>query len=1824
MVRETSPKGGLGRRLASLGTGSPERVAYTFLVDGEAVGEEVTWGEVWARAAGLAGRLASRHRPGDRAVLVYPPGLDFVVAFYACLLAGVVAVPAYPPRRRLHRLRSIAADCQATSILTTADLDARLAGFVAAEPDLARLPRIATDGPLPGASVDPGRATAEAPPVLEVDPAAPAFLQYTSGSTGSPKGVVVTHGNLVHNQGLIADAFRASADDVVVSWLPLHHDMGLVGGVLQPLWVGARCVLMSPAAFLQRPTRWLEAIHRHRGTLSGGPDFAYALLAERLTDDDLADLDLSSWRVAFDGSEPVRASTVDRFARRLAPTGFSSSALFPCYGLAEATLFVSGGPAGEPPTVTAVDHAALERGRVEEGGAGGDVDGRLLVSSGRPSPGLEVAVVDPKTRRATDDVGEIWVRGESVAAGYFQAPEATAETFGGRRADESETAGPWLRTGDLGFLRDGALTVTGRSKELIILHGRNLYPQDIEASVAAAHEAVRAGAVAAFADDRPRRGAAGGLVVVAELHRHHRDADPDAVSGAVRAAVLEDHEAPIHDLVLIRHGTLPKTTSGKIRRRHTRELWRSGGLEVAARAAEPTAPGAGGPPRGELERRVAGVLARLLDLPAGQPVGRDDDLFRLGGHSLLAARLGAALDEELGVELTLAEVLSRPTVAGLAARVAETAALAETTPGLEGSEDGPVEPWAGPGAPPLSPAQERLWFLDRLEPGGSAYNIPAAVTLAGALDRLALARALAALARRHRVLGSRFPAAAERPVQVLDPPAEAWAGLPVVDLGGLEPRRRRAEADRWTRRWALRPFDLAAGRPWRTLLLADGERRHRLALAVHHIVADGWSLGVMLRQMAAVYRHGPDAVGPVGPLGELQYGDWAARERRRVDEGFWDDDLAWWRERLTGAPALVELPTDRPRPPVRDPRGRTQNLRIPARTAEALAALGRSRGASLFAVLATALAVLLERVTGQRDVVLGAPTAGRGADRRLDDLVGLFVNMVALRFEVDPARSFARLVETEGRAVLEALARGAAPFDRVLDATGVERSVGHTPLFQVALAFQNFPLDGVELPGLVLERQLVDPGTVKFDWDLSIEPRDDGALSLSWGTSTALFDPTTMERALRRLERLLEAVAQEPTTPIRELDLLSAAERHQLLAEWGWSPAADETRGPVTRQILERAADAPGSPAAVGEVAGTVQRLGFDSLARRSAELALHLRRLGVGDESPVAVLGERRPWVVVAALAVARAGGVYLPLDPALPPERLALVLDDAARLPGHPTGAPVPVVTTDALGARLEAVDARLQVVPVAVADGALPEVPEVPEVPGTSAEASGGVLEADAVLDPDRLAYVIHTSGSTGTPKGVMVPWRGLLQRVLYALDEDHLAPGDRFLFNSSLSFDVSLFGLLGTLAHGATPVLTPPGAEADADALVDLLAGSGPERGIDYAVFTPALLGALAEHPGLGRAGQLSTLASGGEAMAPELPAAVAARLPGVDLYNRYGPTEASIYVTSHRCRRRAGSWAEPAGVVPIGRPTAGARLAVVGSDLSPVPPGSVGELLIGGPLLARGYLGRPAATAEAFVPDGLSPVSGERLYRTGDLVRWRGDGELLFVGRRDDQVKLRGFRVELDEVAAALAELSEVVAAAAHLWPGRLVGYLVVADGVDGADGAGDDASLLDRVRAAARRRLPDWMMPADLVVLPELPLTAAGKLDRRALPAPDDGAAPHRPPEGLAETTLAQIWSRVLGVERVGRDDNFFRLGGDSITSIRVIAQAREAGWAVEPRDLFQAQTVAELARRVARVDTAPGDGVEDGAPDLAALAGVELSDDEMDDLLLELDEVGG
>ncbi|WP_323118646.1 condensation domain-containing protein [Burkholderia alba] len=1104
----------------------PHHVAVRFLADGEHEVHALSYAALDARARRLAAALRARGGPNDRVLLMLPTGLDYIVSFFACQYAGMIAVPAYPPEARhsahVERLRRMADDCAARIAVLPDESRPMLDGSPLGDAlgDIALL------------SPDAGDAAQFC--VERGDPDAVAFLQYTSGSTSAPKGVMVSHANLCANVDAMSRGMGCRADDRMFSWLPLYHDMGLIGGLLMPVLCGFHVTLISPLHFLERPARWLEGVARERANVTGGPDFAFRLCADRVRDAQLDGLDLSSLRVAFCGSEPIRQTTLDAFGARFAPHGFAPASIFPCYGLAEATLYVTGVEvsAGAPETRFAV--AALAGAEPVAVRAAGD-ESKAVVACGAAPSQHAFAIVDPGSRERLADgrVGEIWCSGPSIAGGYWRNPEASAAVF---LADAPGFPGRWLRTGDLGFADAGRLFVCGRRKDMIVLRGENVYPQDLEAVLADRVEWLRRGRIAAF----PVETADGseGIGIAAEVPRGKaRRIEPAEIFAAIADALGEAFQYETALILLLEPGDLPRTSSGKLQRSACVSAWRDGtvvpfavreaGIPAAGIPAEggrDAAAEAGGAPATPTEQAVAEIWRDVLDIA---PPSSADDFFALGGRSLLALKVASRLRAQFERDVPLGLLFSHPTLRGLAAALdawwAQPARAAARQPALTRR---------GLREAPLSLPQERLWVLWRVDPDSAAYNVSGALELDGPFDAAAAQRALDQLVRRHDMLRTRFADIDDAPRQVILPAeraADAWH-WETVTLRDAAPGELAAQL----RARARAPFDLMQGPLFRATLFARAPQRHLLHFVMHHIVSDGWSINVLLREFAAGYRAARRGEAPVLPALPVQYGDYAAWQRERFSgtgQAALDAQLGYWRERLDGLDGPLDLPTEHDRATPYDPLAARVGIRIPAPLAARLDALARTGHATLFMVLLAALDALLYRYSGAQDVVVAVPVAGR--DRlETEGLIGFFVNTLAMRAQVKGTQSFAALLGQVRADSIDAQANSDVPFERVVAELPLERrGAGHS-LAQIKFVLHDEFDTALDLDGARCALVDADASDARFELALDVLRRGADGLDCVFMYARALYDDAFVAQFARHYVDLLEQIVADPERAI--------------------------------------------------------------------------------------------------------------------------------------------------------------------------------------------------------------------------------------------------------------------------------------------------------------------------------------------------------------------------------------------------------------------------------------------------------------------------------------------------------------------------------------------------------------------------------------------------------------------------------------------------------------------------------------------------------------------
>ncbi|RMN29860.1 Non-ribosomal peptide synthetase, terminal component, partial [Pseudomonas coronafaciens pv. zizaniae] len=1325
---------------------------------------------------------------------------------------------------------------------------------------------------------------------------------------------------------------------------------------------------------------------------------------------------------------------------------------------------------------------------------------------GRPIANTQVYLLDAHGQPVPIGVsGEIHIGGAGVGRGYLNLPELTAERFV-EDPFSAEPAARMYRSGDLGrWLADGNIEYLGRNDDQVKIRGLRIELGEIETQLKQIANIREAVVVAR--EDTP-----GEKRLTA--YYTQQEAKQAITAQTLRTALqarLPEYMVPA---AYVKLSEWPLTPNGKLDRRALPtpgdDAYASGDYEA---------------PAGKVERALADIWQELLGIDRA---GRHDHFFELGGHSLLAMRLISLVRQRLNVELRLAELFAHPQLEALACVVeqAQSNALPQIAPV---SREMPL---------PLSFAQQRQWFLAQMEGASVAYHIPAGLRILGALDEPALQRSLNRIVARHEVLRTTFvQQTADQSVVLRIHPEETGCPLRKYDLTTHADGSR--ELARLVDEEAIRRFDLQQGPLIRGSLVRLSDEEHVLLLTMHHIVSDGWSMGILTRELGALYASGcQDEAAPLPPL-LIQYADYAMWQRSWLSGEVLHKQSTYWQTALLDAPALLMLPADRVRPAQQDYTGASVAVVLDATLSNELKTLSRRHGTTLFMTLLAGWATVLSRLSGQDEVVIGSPVANR-MSAEVEGLIGFFANTLALRVDVSDDPTVEALLSRVKACTLAAYEHQDLPFEQVVELLKPVRSLSHSPLFQAMLSWQNMPTAELAIDGL--ELTLLDSVVRTTKYDVSLDLAEvEGRIVGSLEYATALFDRDTAQSYVAYLERVLRAMVENERQVVGAIKLLGETERRQVLVEFNATHQALR-QDLLLHQLFEQQAQQ--QPQALALVCGD-ERVTYADLNKRSNQVAHVLLSLGIVADDRVAICVERSVEMVVGLLGILKAGGAYVPLDPGYPLERLCYMLEDSA-----PVAVLVQPETRELLGAL-----------------GAL-------AMPVLDLQSANWAAEAEhdrvlSTVTPQHLAYVIYTSGSTGQPKGVMIEHCAIVNRLLWAQDHYRLSREDRFLQKTPFGFDVSVWEFFLPLLAGAQLVIARPAGHQDPEYLAELIAGSG----VTILHFVPSMLQSFLNQVGPLACSTLRQVFCSGEALPYSLQKHFEQRFAHVQLHNLYGPTEAAVDVTYWHCVPDLHT-----GIVPIGRPVANTRLYLLDPHMQPVPVGVRGEIYIAGIQLARGYLNRDALTAERFVKDRFSNDPTARMYRSGDLGRWLADGNIEYLGRNDDQVKLRGFRIELGDIEAHLAGcagVGEAVVVAQEDTPGekRLIAYYTTREA--------KEIIAVQTLRAALQASLPEYMVPAAYVKLSGWPLTPNGKLDRRALPAPEGDAYVSRgyeAPRGKVEMALAEIWQELLDVERVGRHDHFFELGGHSLLAVSLMGRMRQAGLSADVRMLFAQPTLSAFA----------------------------------------------
>ncbi|QTH39834.1 amino acid adenylation domain-containing protein [Cohnella sp. LGH] len=1739
----------------------------------------LTYRQLYEEGLALAARLLDQGwQAREEVVIRIDDPRAFVTAFWGCLLGGWIPVPVTAGGSEESRAKLL----QVWETLNRPRLLADRAGLAEAEETIGadrlngslyalELERLQPESGGNRPNGLPYRAAAE-----EL-----AFLQFSSGSTGEPKGVMLTHGNLLSNMEAIVSRSGTTADDSSLSWMPLTHDMGLIGFHLAPIYAGMEQYLMQPAQFMLDPMLWLSKANEHRITSIASPNFGYKHFLGCFKPKEAEGWDLSCIRLIFNGAEPISAEWADKFAAALAPSGLRAEAMFPVYGMAEATLAVTFPPVGEPLVPVPVDPRKLGVGDEARFARRDDEAAIVFVDVGYPVEDCEVSIRDDADGELAEGLtGHILIRGLNVTSGYYNAPQQTRQAF---------APGGWLRTGDLGFMREGRLVITGRYKDIIFVRGQNVYPHDLEKRVESI-EGIGYGKAAACGAPHPDSGEEEIVVFVqhrGKLEKFVRLADQ------VKRRLARETGFDIGLVLPIRN--IPRTTSGKIQRYKLADRLRSGEWDETLREL------AGLIRAGSYEEAAVALpeddtpemakLKRLWREALGAADVRSDDHFQeRGGNSLKAALLLASIRQHWGIELSLRDLFEYATPRLLLDKIRQSAGVLHPTDAPELPELSALD-GATAGSYPASVAQTRMAFVDQAEEIGCAYQIPVALAIEGALRPDAVRSAIEQLIRRHAALRTAYRWEEGELVQ------QVFSAESVRFELSVFPARMELPADAVTLANAeakamLAPFDLGRPFPIRAGLWTDGANRHALLLNVHHIASDGIGMNVLMQEFSALLN------GEVLPSPGKPYAAFSEWERHRRDAR--PDSEAYWRKELELPAPPLDWPDAAVRPDKRSFRGGTVRLELPSELMRRWRKPLQQSNRTVASLLLALHSAIVGRFSGSRSFSVGILLAGRTHPETLN-MVGMFNNYVPVGMTVDGALNFHELWGRTGDQLWDALSHADVPYEQLIEwsGRGVDRS--RNPLFDTMLVYHNQAQQSrasFQAAGCRFEQVPVETGTAKLDLKLDVYPEPTGSLSCVWEYNDELFRRETVERMARHFLRLAEQALSEPERALNDISLLSEAERRQVTETFNATEAPFPAELTLPELFRRQAGRTPDRIAAVFEA----ERLTYRELEARANCIARRLLARGLRSGEPVGLMTERSPAMLAGVLGILQAGGAYVPLPPDFPAERLRYMADNAG----------IRMVCAQASG--LEAAAEACPGAELVDLDGAAENGESLAAAPrGISAADPGASLAAepygapDVAVSPEQTAYILYTSGSTGRPKGVMIRHRSVMNRIHWMQRTYSLGEQDVILQKTPYSFDVSVWELFWWMLSGSSAAFLAPGAEKDPGQLMKAIAANR----VTTMHFVPSMLAAFleaaqGEQPEALREklGTLRCVFASGEALhkahVDKFYALIRrAGLSGTKLVNLYGPTEATVDVTAYEC--------EPDSeleYVPIGKPIDNTAIYIVGEGDQAQPIGVPGELCIAGVQLASGYANQPELTAERFVANPFVP--GTRMYRTGDRARWTTDGQIEYLGRIDDQVKIRGYRIELGEIERTLLgheAVSEAAVTTADDGTGgkRLVAYIVA-----------DRLCTSGELRKHCGERLPDYMIPALFAQLERMPLTASGKADRKALPAPEaemETGVTYAAPSTETEQRLVRLWEELLQREQVGIDDDFFAIGGHSLKAAMLAARLhKEFGLRLAMRDIFRYPTLRALARYMEQAAAAGGDDKYERIPRVAHQARYSLS----------------
>ncbi|HEX2926937.1 MAG TPA: amino acid adenylation domain-containing protein [Ruminiclostridium sp.] len=1681
----------------------------TFIL-GEADEQFVSYSELYHGSLFLLHSLQSAgFEKNDEVIFQIDNNRDFMFAFWACIMGGMIPVPVTTGTNDEHKLKlfKIWNILKNPKMLATGDFFTRLKVF-GDKNGLAEQVAIMENCTL---SMENLKHTGTAGKITEAGENDIAFIQFSSGSTGDPKGVIITHKNVLADIGAVIRWVNINSEDAGLNWMPLTHDMGLIGTHIKDVIACINQYNIETQLFIRHPSLWIEKASEHRVTLLYSPNFGYKHFLTFFKPDVKKDWDLSSVRLIYNGAEPISSELCDEFLGKLSPYGLKRSAMYTVYGLAEGTIAVTFPRFGDELKFVTLDRRFLNVGDTVREVNREDSCGCTFADEGYPIYDCHVRICDAENNGIGENrIGYVCISGANVTCGYYNNEEAT------RRAITGEG---WLNTGDLGFMRDGRLVITGRAKDVIFVKGQNYYSHDIE-RVAQELEGIDLGKIVAVGAFNEKIKSDELILFVLFKMK------PDKFTGIVRnlkKLISEKMGIEVSEVIPIK--SIPKTTSGKVQRYKLRDGYINGEYddlkneirllmesEADSRQIEM--------PENEYQEKMVKIWQKTLGIGK---ISVKDNFFDLGGDSLKVTQLISRIRQEFGTEIDHTDLFANPDLNKLTELVQKSERQHIEYEQISHIEEG--------GVLPLSFAQQRIWFLDRLNTEDSSqYMLYSGLHIKGSLNYEVLVKSINKILERHESLRTSFSEENGQPVQRVQ--KGLYIELPLVSLMDMPAEDRKREAIILAKKEAGSPFSLATAPLIRGKLFQINDDEYILVLAAHHMVFDGWSFKVLLEELTNIYNSYMENKEYILPELKITYSDFARWQMKRCKEKSIQKQLEYWKQKLSGSLPVLELPVSKQRPPVQTYNGANFRCTLSSKLADRLKSAAEQEGATLYMILLAAFKVLLFKYTGQEDIIIGSPVAGRTRSE-LEPMIGFFTNNLVIRTAFSGSNSFRELLRLVRNVTLEAYSNQEVPFEKIVEELKLERDMSRNPLFQIFFSLQDSPVPETRLSGASIENINIDGDTSRFDLSVDISHTTSG-LEVNFEYNTDLFDYGTIERMAGHYSQLLENVTADFESQIKNIDILSKEERKTLLKDWNQTYVDFGSDLRWIRLFEEQASRNPG---AVAVVKGAEQ-LSYGELDRRANQLANYLTALGVGPETIVGIYIDRSIDMLIAIVGVHKAGGAYLPMDPVFPKDRLEYMLDNAQ----------VPVILTDnKFKDTLPENNAKV----ICIGEA-------------RSEIAAYGFEKPKDRSKQDNLAYVIYTSGSTGKPKGVQIEQGALTNFLLSMSSSTNITEKDRLLAVTTLSFDIAGLEMMLPLTAGARVVIADREEVIDGEKLIGLIN----KYDISIMQATPATWRLLVE-AGWKGSSRLKILC-GGEALSRELANELLDRC--CCLWNVYGPTETTIWSTMAALDSKEGP-------VHIGKPIANTRVYILDSEMKPTPVGIPGELYIGGAGLARGYLKLSQLTDEKFVNDPFSNIEGSKLYKTGDIVRFMPDGNMEFAGRSDHQVKIRGFRIELGEIETILDKnplIKQSVVISREVLNGEkaLVAYIIPKS---------EETPVMDNFREYLKEKLPDYMIPSYFVMLDSFPMTPNGKIDRKSLPMPEKvgfGLAPQKElPSNDIQKTVADIWKEVLGRENIGLNENFFDLGGHSLLMAKVRSKISKAiNIEIQIMDLFRYPTVSTLA----------------------------------------------